>query len=201
MLWFTTIANKGYFLIKNGQSLRQSTPPDYWKLFDCDERLFADAPSFGAGLMGFDREGLANQAINEVLARTIEGWNLGRSALETRPVYDRSVIRDCECFRADQTLFNLAFRKYYGSGLLLRDELRYCGLGGPADHPRQYLWYARRKRESLVYFWRPLGKGGVTFFANRIAAYVYIFARDHGVRLWQFGSRIIKRHRRTATPS
>jgi hypothetical protein len=154
--------------------------------------LYANAPSFGAGLIGFDKRSVANQAINEVLARTVEGWNLGRSVQETRRAYDRSVIRNCEVFRADQTLFNLSFRKYYGKELLLRDELRYCGLGGPADHARQYLWYARRKRESLIYFWQPLGKRGPMFLVNRIVAYSYIIARDLAVRLWQFQSKVMK---------
>jgi hypothetical protein len=186
MLWFLAIAHNGYFLIENGQTMRQTTPPEYWQLFGLDPVGLLDAPTFGAGIMGFDSRGFAGAAIAETLARTIEGWNLGRSPQEARPAYDRSVIRQCECFRADQTLFNLAFRKHSGGALVLRNELKYCGLGGPADHPRQYLWYARRKPSSLIYFWQPIGNAGVTFMISRLTSRVRIFVRDCVSRLLQF---------------
>jgi hypothetical protein len=176
-LWFTAIARNGYFLIENGQTMHQTTPPEYWGLFGLDEKVFANAPTFGAGLMGFDQGGFAGTAIAEVLARTVEGWNLGRSAQEIRRTYDHSVIRHCECFRADQTLFNLAFRKHCPGRLVLRNELKYCGLGGPADHPRQYLWYSRRRRDSLTYFWRPIGPPTLLFVFNRVVAYITISVR------------------------
>jgi hypothetical protein len=165
-LWFVAIARNGYFLLENGQTMRQGTPPEYWQLFNLSPTRYLDAPSFGAGLMGFDSKGFAGDAIAETLARTIKGWNLGRSAQEIRSAYDQSVIRQCECFRADQTLFNLAFRKHSGGNLVLREELRYCGRGGPADHPRQYLWYSRRSSRSLFYFWRPIGGADSAFVPN-----------------------------------
>jgi hypothetical protein len=185
MLWFGAIARHGYFLIENGQTMQQSTPPEYWELFDLHSAGLLDAPTFGAGLMGIDRKGFAGAAVAETLARTIEGWNLGRSAGEVRPAYDRSVIRQCECFRADQTLFNLAFRKHCAGKLVLRSELKYCGLGGPSDHPRQYLWYSRRKRSSLIYYWKPIGKVGAAFILNRLMSRVRIAARDLLSRLLQ----------------
>jgi hypothetical protein len=187
VLWFRIIAKTGYLLIGNGQKMRETTPPEYWQLFGLDRARFVDAPTFGAGLMGFDREGFAGRAIDEVLARTIEGWNLGCSAGEIRRAYDRSIIRNCECFRADQTLFNLAFRKYSTGPLVLRNELKYCGIGGHADHPRQFLWYARRKRKGLMYFWIPLGKRNLVFFVNRLTAYVRIVITDCAIfllRIW-----------------
>jgi hypothetical protein len=159
--------------------MNQITPPEYWKLFDCDQTLFGEAPTFGAGLMGFDRQGFADNAIANVLARTIEGWNLGRSAGEVRRTYDHSVIRDCECFRADQTLFNLAFRKFCSGTLLLRDELKYCGRGGPEDHPTQYLWYSRRQRSSLIYFWTPIGNSTVAYYFNRLTFFVWVSAKEY----------------------
>jgi hypothetical protein len=192
LLWFSAIQSKGYFLIKNGQRLRQTTPSEYWALFGVDRMAFANAPTFGAGLMGIDRAGFAGAAIDEVLSRTIEGWNLGRSADEIRSTYDRSVIRDCECFRADQTLLNLAFRKHYNTALVLRDELKYCGLSGPSDHPRQYLWYSRRQRRSLVYFWQPLNGSSLAFLFNRIGSYFSILTRyigGHLLRLLSGGRR------------
>lgn len=187
ILWFRIIARSGYLLIENGQKMRQITPPEYWQLFNCDPTLLSDAPTFGAGLMGFDRHSFAGKAIDDVLARTIQGWNLGRSSQEVRRAYDRSAIRQCECFRADQTLFNLAFREHCAGTLVLRNELRYCGRGGPADHPRQYLWYSRRQRKSLIYFWQSIGTTDLTFFFNRLTSYLRIVSRDYAIqllRLW-----------------
>jgi hypothetical protein len=178
VLWFRTIAREGYFLIENGQRMGQITPPDYWELFGCDRAILADAPTFGAGLMGFDLHGTARRVIDEVLARTIQGWTLGRSAQESRLSYDRSVIRQCDCFRADQTLFNLSVRKHAAGSLVLRDELKYVGRGGAADHPRQYLWYSRRQRKSLTYFWRPIGNANFAFTFNRVTSYVRITAAN-----------------------
>jgi hypothetical protein len=183
LLWFRAIERNGYFLIENGQTMHQITPPDYWKLFDVDQTLFSDAPTFGAGLMGYDKHGFAGTVIDEVLTRTIEGWNLGRSAQEIRKTYDSSVIRQCPCFRADQTLFNLAFRKYCPGELVLRNELKYCGRGGPSDHRHQYLWYSRRQRRSLIYFWKPLGEPTMDFLINRLTAYITILTRYLGGRL------------------
>jgi hypothetical protein len=183
--WYGAIARNGYLLIANGQRMNQITPPEYWKLFDCDRTLFGDAPTFGAGLMGFDREGFADKAIADVLARTIEGWTLGRSVDEVRRTFDHSVIRDCECFRADQTLFNLAFRKICGGNLLLRDELKYCGLGGAQDHARQYLWYSRRKRSSLIYIWTPIGTSTVAYYFNRLTFVVWLWATECARPLWR----------------
>jgi hypothetical protein len=186
ILWFRAIANRGYMLFDNGQKMFQTTPPDYWALFDCDPQRWSEAVTFGAGLMGLDRDGIAGTILDEVLERTRQGWTLGCSANETRLAYDRSVVRECECFRADQTLFNLAFRKHIGE-LVLRNERKYCGLSGPADAPRQYLWYARRQRRSLIYFWRPIGRLDLTFLFNRLLSYLRILAKDCAVwllRLW-----------------
>ncbi|HUN74979.1 MAG TPA: hypothetical protein VMU40_10725 [Steroidobacteraceae bacterium] len=180
-LWFRIIARQGYLLFENGQRLCQTTPPGYWELFGGRLEEFSDAPTFGAGLMGFDRDTRANTAIREVLERTIEGWTLGCSPGETRRAYDRSVVRDCECFRADQTLFNLAFRKHFGASLVLRNELKYCGHGGPHDHPRQFLWYSRRRRDSLIYFWRPIGEARMVFAFNRLTSYALITLRDFAI--------------------
>jgi hypothetical protein len=187
LLWFLAIARNGYFLLENGQKLRQTTPSNYWALFGCEPSVVSEAPTFGAGLMGFDLHSPARALVDEVLKRTIEGWNLGRSANEVRLAYDRSVIRDCEYFRADQTLFNLAFRRYYSNDLVLRDELKYCGYGGSHDSPTQYLWYSRRNIRSLTYILKPIGSASLAFLLNRITSLSRIIARDIAIvifRLW-----------------
>ena len=168
-LWFLAIRRHGFFGIGNGQQLADITPSDYWQHFGLDAAGAGPLPTFGAGLFGFDQAGPAGAALRESLALTVQGWNLGRSAGEKNPLYG-AVVRDCVCFRADQTLLNLAFVKHLGPQLLIRDELRYCGRGGPADHPNQYLWYARRQRASMRYFWRPLQQVSAAFLYNRITA-------------------------------
>lgn len=177
-LWFLTIARSGYFLIKNGQRMQDITPSNYWAKFDLDAARSATDSTFGAGLFGFDRRSPAGEAVSEALQRTKAGWNLGRSRAEQRRTYDASVIHDCLLFRADQTLLNLAFRKRYGDALVLRDEVRYCGRGGRADDPRQYLWYSRRLRQSLIYFWRPLRRPMWPYLAGRVVAYARILVGD-----------------------
>jgi hypothetical protein len=183
VLWFRAIVHRGYFLIENNQKIKDIVPPDYYPLFGMEQGALQDKPSFGAGLMGFDLHGFAGAALDEVLKRTIQGWTLGRSAGEVRATYDHSVIRDCECFRADQTLFNLAVRKHYQGELFLRDEAKYCGRGGAVDHPRQYLWYARRQYKSLIYFWRPIGRRSTAYFLNRFISYLRIASRYYGGRV------------------
>lgn len=177
-LWFSAISQQGYFLIKNGQQLQDITPSDYWSLFDVDAGRYAHVPTFGAGLFGLDKMTAAGSALDEALEKTRQGWSLGSSADELRRSYDRSIVRDCASFRADQTLLNLAFRKQFGAELMLRDELRYVGLGGAHDHPRQFLWYARRKRSSLLYFWTPLQSSSTLFWFNRITAYARIVVME-----------------------
>jgi hypothetical protein len=196
--WFRKIVSDGYFLIENAQKMNEIVPTDYWQLSGCDRAEFENEPTFGAGLMGFDLHGFAGDAIDEVLKLTVQGWNLGRSADEIRKTYDHSAIRDCSCFRADQTLFNLELRKRLGHRLILRNELKYCGLGRANDSPRQYLWYARRLRSSLLYFWKPVGSKSPAYLRNRITAYLDIAARDYGGRIVRYLKKRLSTLRREA---
>lgn len=176
-LWFLAIKRHGFFGISNGQRMQEITPTDYWALFGLDSDACAARPTFGAGLFGFDRASPAGLAISKCLALTVAGWNLGRSASEQNPLYGKVAIRDCVCFRADQTLFNLAMIEHMGLAILVRDEVRYCGRGGSNDHVNQYLWYSRRNKSSLLYFTRPLHTYSSVFFFNRITGWVKLSIR------------------------
>lgn len=176
-LWFLAIKRHGFFGIANGQHMQDITPSDYWDMFGIDPKVCATKPTFGAGLFGFDRTGPAGFAISKCLALTISGWNLGRSASERNPLYTKLVLRDCACFRADQTLFNLAMVEYLGPDILIRDELRYCGLGGSHDHVKQYLWYSRRNKNSMLYFAKPMNSYSVVFAYNRITSWIILIPR------------------------
>jgi hypothetical protein len=149
--WFESIKVHGYFLVTNGQTMRSITPSDYWKLHGVDEPEAGGRTTFGAGIIGFDRDTQARAAIEMALASVRLGLNLGRSAAEGNSNYRPNILRDCDCFRADQTILNLAFQCVFGESLELRKPLKYCGSGGPRDHPSQYLWYSRRDFKSLSY--------------------------------------------------
>jgi hypothetical protein len=176
-LWFLAIKRHGFFGIANGQRMQDITPSDYWDMFGLDPVACAARPTFGAGLFGFDRSGPAGVAISKCLALTIAGWNLGRSATEKNPLYSNVALRDCVCFRADQTLLNLAMIEFIGSDILIRDELRYCGLGGQRDHVNQYLWYSRRNKHSLLYFAKPMNAYSAVFFYNRLTSWAKLVLR------------------------
>lgn len=185
-LWFLAIKYHGFFGIANGQRLNDITPSDYWEIFKLDPVTCAARPTFGAGLFGFDQAGKAGEAIRKCLSLTIDGWSLGRSADEKNPLYGSAPLRDCACFRADQTLLNLAMLEHIGPGILIRDELRYCGYGGPRDHVNQYLWYARRNKKSMIYFTRPLNAYSCVFFYNRTTAFIKLVLKWRIVQLWKW---------------
>ena len=184
-LWFLAIKRHGFFGIANGQRLRDITPLDYWDMFGIDPDAYADRPTFGAGLFGFDQSGPAGVAISKCLALTIEGWNLGRSMNEKNPLYTNAALRNCALFRGDQTLFNLAIIEYMGSNTLIRDEIRYCGLGSPRDHPNQYVWYSRRNKNSMLYFNTPMSTYSAAFFYNRFTAWPLLFLK------WRISTMVI----------
>lgn len=166
--WFLIIAQRGYLLVANGQVLGDITPQDYWTLHGLKREEMKAEPTFGAGLVGFDRNGPGYQAIERAYQRVVEGLNLGRSTDEKSRNYKPNLVRDCKCFRADQTVLNLAFRETFGKELNVRRAALYTGRGGPADHRLQYLWYARRQRASLGYLYDRARGAGLVFFVNRL---------------------------------
>ncbi|WP_374623684.1 hypothetical protein [Pandoraea sp.] len=164
---FCSIKASGYLLVSNGQFLREITPSDYWKFYELDSEIFKNSITFGAGIIGFDSSSNAREAIFRALNDVILGLNLGRSACEANKNYKPNIIRDCTCFRADQTLLNLAFRKEFGEKLVIRKPAPICGFGKSNDHPGQYLWYARRSVESLRYIYENTGRSKLCFLVNR----------------------------------
>lgn len=165
------IKRNGYVAVSALQMLWQITPTDYWDLVGISQRKNYLAEVFGAGFFGYDRRHPSNSAVLEALELAKAGWTLGCSAGETRPTYDRSVIRDCECFRCDQTLLNLTLRKWVPEEILVRRPLHYYGNSGqPSESPRQLLWYARRAPKSMTYYGRPIGTDLKAFVVNRLAS-------------------------------
>jgi hypothetical protein len=164
--WFACISRNSYLVISNGQHLGQITPSEYWSIYGLSR---ADIfPTFGAGIIGFDRQSKAYEAIQLAFNGVYSGLNLGRSQDERNFNYKPDLIRDCACFRADQTVLNLSFRRIFKSSLLVRKNSRYCGDGTPDAHPSQYLWYARRTTASLTYINRHLTGDLFSYMSNRI---------------------------------
>lgn len=179
--WFLAIQRNGYLLMGNGQRTGDITPPDYWALHGLDAAEYADLETFGAGIMGFDRDSDAFGAIRRAHASMMRGLNLGRSADEPNRKYQPDIIRDCACFRADQTLLNLAFRQTFATGLRIRRVARYGGRGGSQDRLGQYLWYARQHPDSLQFVFKRPSPRGVVAFCNRVIWCAQVFA----VRIWR----------------
>lgn len=149
--WFISIKKNGYFLVSNEQILKDITPNEYWNLFSVDRVGMENLPTFGAGIIGFDSESKAAEAIAIALQGVSAGLNLGRSKDESNRRYKPNIIRSCPCFRADQTLINIAFRKFFHQSLNIRRSPMYCGTGRKDEHFKQYLWYSRRGWDSLTY--------------------------------------------------
>jgi len=158
---FLSIRRHGYLVVSNGQRLGDITPSSYWAVHDLLAEAYKNVRTFGAGIIGFDRQGLAFAAIEQAAACMMLGLNLGRSADEPNRKYRPNTVRDCSMFRADQTLLNLAFRQNFGHSLQVRRTGRYGGRGGRSDHVGQFLWYSRLSRDSLVYLFKQAGSDRV----------------------------------------
>lgn len=165
--WFISIKKNDYFLVSNGQHLGEITPKEYWQLLDISEDEMKGQATFGAGIIGFKVSTAAHSAIERVYELTKEGWNLGRSTGELNPNYKPSIIRNCPCFRADQTLFNISLRKAYGHSLLIRSSYRYTGREVISNYPGQYLHYVRKNVDLLHKIFETEISGGGWFWVNR----------------------------------
>ncbi len=149
--WFLSIKKNGYFLVSNGQYMNEITPAYYWNEYKlCKDDLKMES-TFGAGIIGFDKNSVAFNAILKAYDGVVAGKNLGRSLKEKNRNYKPNLVRDCVCFRADQTILNLAFRSIYKMNFKIRKPRLYNGDEGKVSTKGQFLWYSRRKIESLLY--------------------------------------------------
>ncbi len=176
--FFYMIKRNGYFLVSNQQQLHEITPKNFWELYGLNFCAIGKEITFGAGIIGYDRYHSSFKAIERAFNDVIQGLNLGRSSIETNKNYKPNIIRDCVCFRADQTVLNLAFRNLYNDRLHIYKTLRICGHGQSDNHPNQYLWYARRKIKSLVYIYEYFGVSKELFVINRVIWLSRIYLRS-----------------------
>jgi len=143
------IDDLGYFVVSQGNELRDIVPPDYFDAYGLAES-FAGRPYVAAGIIGFRPGG---DFFEQVLVPTYEaclaGRNLGFSpdevAAKNRGIgrMEAPPIRNCRHFRWDQTLLNIHLaRELPDAQVAALDE--YAGWRSQRDHPQQVIWSHRR---------------------------------------------------------
>lgn len=176
--WFLSIEKNSYFLVSNGQNLGDITPSDYWRKFGLDISSFQQKETFGAGIIGIDKNSTVYNAISEAMTAVMNGLNLGRSINERNSNYKPNIIRDCVCFRADQTVLNLSFYSYFSHELEIRKPENYVGQYNIVIRKSQYLWYARRTQKSLIYSQVLISNSKFAHVVNRLRWNIYFGMRD-----------------------
>ncbi|MCV2354526.1 hypothetical protein LNV09_10160 [Paucibacter sp. B2R-40] len=125
---YETIEYDNYFLIDQGQTIRTISPDDLVEKFNPKADLTKLA--FAAGNIGLNKgDSRVASAISEAYIAAAEGYCLGFSEVE-KYKYNQGfskVLRKCDVFRHDQTVFNLIFTKYYPNSKL-HDHQQYAAV-------------------------------------------------------------------------
>jgi hypothetical protein len=152
------VAERGYFLVSQGNELRDLVPSDYYELYDLDESL-GRRPYVAAGIIGFETRGAFwDRVVVPTYEDCLAGRNLGFSEYDATYrnrglAYIASpVMRDCATFRWDQSLLNIHLAKELPDAVVA-DLDEYAGVLTPREHPRQVIW-AHRIRGDLRYLKR-----------------------------------------------
>jgi len=140
----------GYFLVSQGNELRDLVPTDYFERYRVPQEL-ASRPYVAAGILGFRPGG---DFFGRVLVPTYEdclaGLNLGFSAGEASARnrglsrMDSPPIRACRHFRWDQSILNVHLALEL-SDARVADLDEYGGWRSAHDHPAQVIWNHRRQ--------------------------------------------------------
>jgi hypothetical protein len=143
------VDERGYFLVSQGNQLRDIVPPDYFELFQLPVH-YSERPYVAAGILGFrPRERFFERVLVPTYEDCLAGRNLGFSpdeiASKNRGVgyVESPPIRDCRHFRWDQTLLNIRLALAEPDANVA-DLDEYGGWVSPHDHPRQVIWNHRR---------------------------------------------------------
>jgi hypothetical protein len=174
----TQIGELGYFVVSQGNELRDIVPPDYFELYGVPE-AYGTRPYVAAGIIGFAPGG---DFFRRVLVPTYEdvlaGRNLGYSAGEVHGKnrgigwMDSPPIRDCRHFRWDQTLLNIHLALELPDAKVA-DLDEYAGWRSPRDHPRQVIW-SHRARGDLGYLKRVPYSGERAFRRRLFGAWIQL---------------------------
>ena len=151
------IRDLGYFVVSQGNHLRDIAPRDYFEHYRIDPAL-AERPYVAAGIIGFRTAG---EFWEHVVVPTYEdclaGRSLGFSAGDLRRnrglAHEESpIVRDCLNFRWDQTVLNMHLAKEMPDAVVANID-KYAGVRTRHEHPQQAIW-AHRARGDLRYLWR-----------------------------------------------
>ncbi len=170
------IGERGYFVVSQGNQLRDLVPSDYVQRFELPVELL-ERPYVAAGIIGFAP---GEEFFRRVLVPTyedciaglnrgfspheVDGKNWGLNAMADPP------LRDCMHFRWDQTLLNIHLAKELPDAVVA-DTDEYAGWRSPRDHPRQVIWSHRRPGR-LAYLKRVPYRGRGALRARAFGAWV-----------------------------
>jgi hypothetical protein len=176
------VSERGYFLVSQGNELRDLVPSDYYELYELDESL-GGRPYAAAGIIGFETHGAFwDRVVVPTYEDCLAGRNLGFSEYDAT-YRNRGlghiaspIMRDCATFRWDQTLLNIHLAKELPEAVLA-DIDEYAGVLTPREHPRQVIW-AHRIRGDLRYIKRAP-------YAGRGAMRARLFGAWYQLRWWK----------------
>jgi hypothetical protein len=200
------IGELGYFVVSQGNELRDIVPTDYFDSYEVP-REYAARPYVAAGIIGFVPGG---EFFRRVLVPTYEdvlvGRNLGFSPAE-EPGKNRGLgwmesppLRDCPHFRWDQTLLNIHLALEYPEAAVA-DLDEYGGWRSQHDHPRQVIW-SHRARGTMRYLKRlPSGPRNRAFGAwHQVRWWLKLNQRYLSRETYRLKLRRLQRERPRARP-
>lgn len=141
---FKEIEKNGYFTVEIIQELSEIVPKDYYSLFGLDSSS-KEFKIIQAGIFGFKNNYEMNEILKKIYDAGIAGLALGFSRSElyrNKGVNKNIFIRDCKCFRHDQTLLNILLRKNI-SHLKTNSYHKYSNLRMD-EESGQIIWNLRR---------------------------------------------------------
>lgn len=186
------VAELGYFLVSQGNELRDIVPPDYFESYGLDDAR-GSRPYVAAGIIGFRTSGgfwdrVITPTYEDCLAGRSLGFSAGDAARRNRGLAheESPIIHDCLNFRWDQTILNIHLAKEMPDAVVASID-EYAGVRSRREHPQQVIW-AHRARGDLRYLWR-------VPYTGRGVLRARAFGIRHRLRWW------VKLHDRYLRPS
>ncbi|PIR95905.1 MAG: hypothetical protein COT92_03905 [Candidatus Doudnabacteria bacterium CG10_big_fil_rev_8_21_14_0_10_42_18] len=149
---FEQIEKYGYFFIEQGVSLSRIVPKDYIEKLGLDEK-FKSAESIHAGELGFKADSAISEALEQSFEWAKQGLALGfsqKDAWRNKGKDKTNIVRNCEIFRHDMTLLNIAVRKKFMANFTIHSSKIFAG--GYKEDPKQVIWHLRLSYKRLDYF-------------------------------------------------
>lgn len=143
------IRTLGYFVVSQGNQLRDIVPADYFDLYGLPMED-ADRPYVAGGIIGFAPDGdFFRRVLQPTYEDCLAGRNLGFSPDELSSKnrglgrMEAPPVRAAKHFRWDQTILNIHLALELPDAKVA-DLDEYAGWRSRRDHPRQVIWSHRR---------------------------------------------------------